>query len=179
MDFIELCHTRESCRNFQKRPLEREKSLLCLEAARLGPSACNSQPWRLILVDEAEQLSQVVQAVYGDGFNSFAAAAPAFIPIVEDKQPLKVKVGAAIARQDYTSIDIGIAAQNICLAAASQGLGTCIMGMFRQKQLQKVFNIPAARKVRLVIALGYSADEKPRQKERRSFEKMAGINEYP
>ena len=55
-----LAQGRQSCRNFDPaRPVEREKLTACLEAARLSPAACNSQPWRYIAVDEPERLPQL------------------------------------------------------------------------------------------------------------------------
>lgn len=46
MDFLEIAKSRQSCRAYDRsRPVEREKLLACLEAARLAPSACNAQPY--------------------------------------------------------------------------------------------------------------------------------------
>ena len=45
MDYFELIRSRESCRNFSSQPVEKEKLVACIEAARIAPSACNSQPW--------------------------------------------------------------------------------------------------------------------------------------
>ena len=50
--FLELARKRRSIRKYQDRPVEREKLKLCLEAARLSPSACNSQPYKFIVVDD-------------------------------------------------------------------------------------------------------------------------------
>ena len=45
--YFDLIAARQSCRRFDPaRPAEREKLVRCVEAARLAPSACNSQPWR-------------------------------------------------------------------------------------------------------------------------------------
>ena len=52
MTLLDLIKHRKSVRNFSDRPVEREKILMCLEAARLAPSACNSQPWKFIAVDD-------------------------------------------------------------------------------------------------------------------------------
>ena len=54
MAFLELVKHRKSVRAFLNRPVEREKILACLEAARLAPSACNSQPWKFIVVDDPQ-----------------------------------------------------------------------------------------------------------------------------
>ncbi|RKY55058.1 MAG: NAD(P)H nitroreductase, partial [Candidatus Neomarinimicrobiota bacterium] len=51
MDFIELVKKRRSTRKYSTKPISREIIDKCLEAARLAPSACNSQPWYFIVVD--------------------------------------------------------------------------------------------------------------------------------
>ena len=46
MDYLEIARARQSCRAYDAtRPVEEEKLLTCLEAARLAPSACNAQPY--------------------------------------------------------------------------------------------------------------------------------------
>lgn len=47
MDFYTLVQRRESCRQYEDRPVEPEKIDQMLACARLAPSACNSQPWPL------------------------------------------------------------------------------------------------------------------------------------
>ena len=71
-DFFELAQKRESCRKYAKRPVEREKIVACLEAARLAPSACNSQPWHYFVADDSVLTSQIAGSVQGFGMNRFA-----------------------------------------------------------------------------------------------------------
>ena len=52
MVLLDLVKQRRSIRNYLDKPVEREKIIACLEAARLAPSACNSQPWKFIVVDD-------------------------------------------------------------------------------------------------------------------------------
>lgn len=57
MNFLELVKNRYSVRSYQPRDVEPEKLAYLLECARLAPSACNRQPWRLMVVrDAARQL---------------------------------------------------------------------------------------------------------------------------
>ena len=52
MAFLELVRKRRSTRKYSAEPVPREALDRCNEAARLAPSACNSQPWYFILVDD-------------------------------------------------------------------------------------------------------------------------------
>lgn len=50
MDFIELCKQRESCRSYTDEQVSDEALRTIVEAGRLAPSACNSQPWKFYVV---------------------------------------------------------------------------------------------------------------------------------
>ena len=52
MEVLQAIQTRRSVRKYLDKPVEREKINECLEAARLAPSACNSQPWHYIIIDD-------------------------------------------------------------------------------------------------------------------------------
>jgi len=54
MKFNELIITRQSDRKYISKPVSREIINKCIEAARLAPSASNSQPWTFVVVDDSE-----------------------------------------------------------------------------------------------------------------------------
>ena len=63
MNFLELVRRRQSTRKYQPgRRIPREILERCLEAARLAPSACNSQPWSFVVVDDPEQVRALAAA---------------------------------------------------------------------------------------------------------------------
>ena len=62
MDFSELVQKRQSDRKYAPRPVAREHILKCLEAARMAPSACNSQPWKFVVVEEPSLLKEMSDA---------------------------------------------------------------------------------------------------------------------
>ncbi|MBE6236338.1 MAG: hypothetical protein E7112_08930 [Bacteroidales bacterium] len=62
MDFERLILTRQSDRKYASDPVDREDILKCLEAARMSPSACNSQPWKFIVVDDKAKLAEMADA---------------------------------------------------------------------------------------------------------------------
>jgi|GEM_PF-6830619 len=67
MNFEELQMKRESCRVYADRPVTREQLVHLVDVARFAPSACNSQPWHFILVDEPESREKVVEAFDDNG----------------------------------------------------------------------------------------------------------------
>lgn len=180
MDFFNLIKKRESIRNYLNKSVEREKIIKIIEAARLAPSACNAQPWKFVVVDEKKGTEELSKKLYDPmvGLNKFALTAPTFIVIVGEKRNITSKIGELIKRKDYTSIDIGIASEHICLAATELGLGTCMMGWFKEKEIKKLLNIPISKEVHLVISLGYYDDKEPRNKVRKAIDDIISFNEY-
>ena len=154
MSFLKIAQERQSCRKYDEmRQVEKEKLLAILEAARLAPSACNGQPYHLT-VCTGEKAKAVAQATMGMGMNKFAAQAPVLIVISEEPYVKTAAFGARIKKNDYRSIDIGIAAAYLTAEAHSQGLATCILGWFDDNEIREICGLE--KSVRLVITLGYA-----------------------
>lgn len=180
MSFFELVNKRESVRGYLDKDVEREKMIKVVEAARMAPSACNAQPWKFVLVDDKNKVEEIANNLYSPliGINKFALTSPAFIIVVGEKRNFTSKMGELIKKKDYTSIDIGIASEHLCLAATELGLGTCMMGWFKEKNIKKVLNIPSNKDIHLVISLGYYDNKESRKKVRKSMDEISSFNEY-
>ncbi len=176
MDLSELIRKRQSDRKYETRLVSRELVTKCLEAARLAPSACNSQPWRFVVVDDPQLLSQMGAAAAGMGMNGFARAVPVIVAVVLEKMNLTARIGSVIKDKEYSLLDVGIAVEHFCLQATELGLGTCIMGWFDEKRVKKLLGIRGKR-VPLLVSLGYPAGE-TRKKVRKPLEDMSGWNRY-
>ncbi|WP_315067087.1 nitroreductase family protein [uncultured Clostridium sp.] len=172
-EFFELINKRQSCRKYLDKSVEKEKLIKCIEAARIAPSACNSQPWHFTVVNNKELAAKVALCLQDKIMNKFTSECSAFIVVVEESGNLTSRAGALIKQQDYRSVDIGIAAEHICLAAAAQELGTCILGWFNEKELKKLLNISKLKRVKLVIAIGYPKDDNIRNKVRKNINEIS------
>lgn len=84
--FSELIKRRQSTRAYIDKPVEREKILQCIEAARLAPSAYNQQPWNFVVVDDPQLKEQVAESTASLGMNKFAFQAPVLVVVVLDKE---------------------------------------------------------------------------------------------
>lgn len=180
MNFFDLINKRESVRGYLDEKVEEEKIIKIIEAARVSPSACNSQPWKFIVVDNKDLLGKVAGNLYNPiiGINKFALTAPLFIVIVGEKRNLTSKMGELIKKKDYTSIDIGIASEHICLAATELGLGTCMIGWFNEKNIKKLLYIPENKEIHLVISVGYHDNKYTRKKVRKNIDEIYSFNKY-
>ena len=177
MEFQELILKRQSDRKYLPTPVEEEKILMCIDAARLSPSACNAQPWTFVVVEDDSLRLEVEKAASGMGMNNFAVQAPVIIAIVLEKPNFTSKIGSVIKDKEYPLIDIGIAANQFCLQATELGLGTCILGWFDEKKIKKLLNVPSSKRIPILITLGYS-DARLRGKTRKPIDKMYKQNKY-
>jgi nitroreductase len=151
MDVFEAISTRRSVREYSSRAIPAEVMERMCQALRYAPSACNFQPWRFILVTEAELRRQVAQAANGQ---TWMAEAPVTV------------VGCGLPEQAYkhmggygnsAEIDVTIALDHLTLAAVAEGLGTCWIGAFDEKQVKRLLEIPRQVKVAAMTPLGYPA----------------------
>lgn len=170
MSFFELINTRQSCRAYDaSRVVEEEKLQKVLEAAQLAPSACNGQPYHFT-VCRGEKAKAVAKATQGMGMNKFASQAPVLIVVSEEDYVKSAAVGAKLKSNDYRSMDIGIAVAYLTAAATELGLSTCILGWLDDDKLRSLCSLK--HPARLVITLGYAADEKLRTKKRKELTEL-------
>ena len=178
MDFLRLVMSRQSDRAYDKEhSVEPEKLERILEAARLAPSACNAQPWKFVVVTDRELSRKVGKAAAGLGMNKFAKDAPVHILIVEESANITSLLGGKVKDKHFPLIDVGIAASHIVLAAECEGLGSCILGWFDEKEIKQLTGIPASKRLLLDIIVGYPLKEK-RKKIRKVKEKVISYNGY-
>ncbi len=181
MRFTELILKRQSDRRYVDRPVSREIINECLEAARLAPSASNSQPWSFVVIDDKQLKNKVAEKTYGPlkTFNNFVPQAPVIVAIVMEKPKLITEAGGRIKKKEFPLIDIGIAAEHFCLAAAERGLGSCMIGWFDEKSVKSLLGVPKNRNIPLLITLGYAPEDyRTRKKIRKNFDDIVGYNRY-
>ena len=180
MSFLDLANKRYSVRNYKNTPVAQEKINRCIEAARLAPSACNSQPWKFVIVDDLELAKELAGAAFEGimNFNNFAFKAPVLILIVSERQKASAKFGSIVKRKNFSLMDIGIAAEHFCLQATEEGLGTCMLGWFNEKKVKKILSIPKLKRVELIISVGFSADDNIPHKKRKSVDEILSYNKY-
>lgn len=182
MDFMTMLQKRESCRSYTDQAVERRQLIQIVEAGRLSPSGCNSQPWKFVVIDESEAKEKLMDALVVDGLTGcpWRKQVPAFILICEEKaKVLKSVVKVYGTTQRFAQGDIGMATMNMCYEAMEQGLSTCILGMFDQKKLEESLEIPSDVTVRMILAVGYSAEpEGPRPKVRKQIDEVCSFNKW-
>ena len=170
---IDAIMARRSIRHYTDTPVEREKLQKIAECGINAPNAMNKQDWEVRIVDSKEYFDAVTELMKKDmpffvnaddpkfrnGFRNATAAIFIACP-AEDPDGMYLQ-------------NVGLMSENICLAAQSLGLGTCVMGgpaMFLNnneaaKQYLDKLELSEGYKLRIVIAVGYP-DEAPEAKPR-------------
>ena len=174
MNFLELVQKRQSTRTYLSRPVDREKIDRCIDAARLAPSACNSQPWSFVIVDDPEKKQELAENAFSGIYSIVSAAkqAPVIIAVVTEKATYAARLGSFLKGTAYSLIDIGIAGEHLVLQAAEEGLGTCWIGWFNEKKVKKTLGLPRSSHVDILITMGYPADPAIRDKNRKTLEEI-------
>jgi nitroreductase len=179
-ELLDLIKRRQSQRSYTNRPIEKEKLLHCIEAARLAPSANNSQPWKFIIVDDPV-LKNAVAELAGTKMiqiNQFAIQAPVLVAVVREKTNLTTVIGRALKDKNYPLIDIGITTAQFCLQATAEGLSTCILGWFDEKKIKELLHIPKDLRLELIILVGYPPANDIRKKKRKETSQILSYNGY-
>ena len=176
MNFFEIANARQSCRSYdEERAVEQEKLEAVLEAARLAPSACNGQPYKLT-VCRGQAAKDVAMSCRGMGLNKFAVQAPICIVVSEMPYVKSAAMGAKVKNNDYRSIDIGIVTAYLTAEASAQGLSTCILGWLDDSKIRSICDLE--HPVRLVITLGYAKEgDALRKKVRKDMDTLVSWKE--
>ena len=173
-DTMKTILNRRSIRRYQEKDIPNEVLDNLLEAARWAPSWANTQAWEFVVVRD-RSIKEKIQATVNNRNPSYLALVNAPVLLVvcgqlkksgyyNDQYPTKFG-------SDWFMYDLGLATQNLCLAAHDSGLGTVIVGLFDHDRVGEVIKLPANHEVLVLIPLGYPDQnpKPPKRKERDEF----------
>ena len=161
MSLLEVIFKRRSIRRYKRQPIPDDVLKNILEAGRLAPSANNLQPWHFIVVTDQKLKEGLISGIW----NRFIKDAPVVI------------VGCGDKRSKWSTVDVAIALENMVIAAAAQGVGSCWIGDFDEGKVKSLLNIPNHLKVVAMITLGYP-DEEPEMPSKKRLEEIVHYNGF-
>lgn len=150
MDYLDLARRRYSVRRYTDQPVEEEKLAAILEAGRVAPTGHNSQPQRILVVQSAAGLEKI-----GKATKNFGAPVYLVVCVNADEAWTRPVDGKNIAETDAAIIT-----DQMMMAAADLGLGTCWQCHFKPEILRTEFAIPAELTPVNLLAVGYADTEK-------------------
>lgn len=178
LQFMNLAEQRKSIRRYLDTPVERENILTCIKAAQIAPSAENTQPWRFLILDDANIRKQFAEEVFSGIYSvsKFAAHAPVMIVILARLNVFTHKLGKQVQDINFHLLDIGIAGEHLVLQAEELGLGTCWVGWFNVKKARKFLRVPKKYKIIALMPMGYYAKKPSRARKRKALEQIVWFN---
>lgn len=164
----EAVRSLRTVRRFRNDPVTSEHLHAILEAGRWTGSSKNRQSWALVVITDRDRLDRLAEC--GD-FTTPMRNAPLVI--------------APIRLPDGYDWDMGRLSQNIMLAAAALGVGSCPITLHREGDAREVLGVPPDHGCRFVIALGYPDDESEKQgrqrfglRGRRSLDELVRLERF-
>lgn len=153
--------TRTSIRDYEARPVEKEKIEKMLRAAMAAPTAMNKQPWHFVVVDQRNVLDALA------GTNPYAKMlkkAPLAIVVCGNTDKM-IEGGG----RDFWIQDASAATENLLLAAHAMGLGAVWTGAYPSEErcisISKVLSLSDNLIPLNMIVVGYPAEQpQPKQK---------------
>jgi nitroreductase len=145
--------SRRSIRRFHQQHISLETVKKCVNAARLAPSAANLQPLEYCVVTDKELCTKLFEALHWAAYLQ-----PPWTPKENERPTAYIVVLVKDTKNPYYERDVGLATENIILAAEGEGLGSCILCNIERTRIQEICNIPLAFAIDSVIALGHKAE---------------------
>lgn len=143
MDAYLAIASRREVRDYDQRPIAPQVQRRILEAGRVAGSARNRQPWRFVATEDRERLGALAETVF-EPANLRGCA-------------LAIAVALPAGAKATASFDAGRAAQNILLAAWSEGVGSCPNGMTDRERTAALLELEEGLAPAILISLGYPA----------------------
>lgn len=150
MTFMELAKARYSVRVYKDKAIEADKLAMIIEAGMIAPTAKNSQPQKIYVVQDPEKLEALTDVT------RFTYGAPCVMVFAYDNAKacrLGMRPGYNFGEMDTTIVQT-----HMMLQAAELGLGTCWVGAF-EPRVEEVLGIEDDITVVALMPLGYPADE--------------------
>ena len=171
MSVLKVIRERRSVRRYRADPIPEDVLHRVLEAARFSPSGKNLQPWKFVLVQDESLKRSLVDACLGQ---KFIAEAPVVVVACGFPDRCYSRMGNYMKSW---AVDVAIALEHIVLQAHEEGLGTCWIGAFEEKDVKSLLNVPEGVKVVALTPLGYP-DESPKAKGRKLIDEIVSYDSY-
>lgn len=182
MNTIDLINRHRSIRKFKDLPIEKEKMDRILECGMRAPNTGNMQIYSIIVTEQRDNIEALSKLHFGQG-----ATAAAFLTICVDVNRYHHWCRLRGCDEPYDNflwlmsgtVDATLAAQNICIAAESEGLGLCYLGtvMYNTQAIAKLLELPKGVVPVVTLCMGYPAEE-PALSERLPLEGVVHQEKY-
>jgi nitroreductase len=154
-DLQSLIEKNRSYRRFEfSRKISEDVLVALVDTARISQSAANLQPLSYLTIGHEEMVAKVHRHMRWAGY------LPNWNGPVNEERPVAyiIVLGNTEIKQTYREVDAGLAMQNMCICAASEGIGSCIIGNLDKKPLVELLEIPEQYEIIYAVAFGYPVE---------------------
>jgi nitroreductase len=159
-ELMEVIRSRRSVRAYENREVAPEHLATVLEAVKWAPSWANTQCWEIVVVRDPAVRQQLQAALPPKGNPALNAIvqAPVVLALCAQLKRSGFYRGEVTTKfGDWFMFDLGLACQNLCLAAHALGLGTVVVGLFDHARAATALNVPQGYELVALIPLGHPA----------------------
>lgn len=174
MTTIELLLNHRSIRRFKSQPIEKDKMERILQCGMRASNTGNMQIYSFILTQNPDNVAKLSKLHFGQG-----STAPAFLTVCVDVNRYHHWCRLRGCDEPYDNflwlmsgtVDASLAAQNVCIAAESEGIGFCYLGtvLYNTQAIADLLQLPKGVVPVVTLCMGYP-DENPAQSERLPLE---------
>ena len=162
---LELLTARASCRSFAQRPVPEDLLRQVLEAGVHAPTAGNLQPYSIIKIENLQTRQRLADLCGGQRFIAEAPLGLLFcIDWHRTQRWTQFEIAPYTAASSFRCFwlafqDTIVAAQSICTAADSVGLGSVYVGMVIEcfSELSEMLSLPDGVLPVVLLSVGYPA----------------------
>lgn len=155
MDFADILRARYSVRSYRPEPVDEAALGRILDAAVAAPTACNRQPFRVIVLRTAGREAELAR-IYA---RPFFVQAPVVLAVVAVHDEAWKRNRSD--NKDHSDVDAAIVTDHIVLAATNEGLGTCWVCAFDPAAAREVLGLPEGVEPIAFTPIGHAADDRP------------------
>lgn len=152
-EILKAIDGRRARRALSDRPIDRETAKILLHAAHLAPSCFNSQPWRLIVVDDPDTLDAIKGAM--PTANDWTKPAP-LVVAVASRRDLDCTLSDG---RDYFLFGCGMAVGNLMIQATDFGLIAHPIAGFKPKRVKEILGIPEAYTLITLVIVAHRSED--------------------
>jgi nitroreductase len=167
MEFFDVIRSRKSVRIFTSREIESDIITPLLKAIQTAPTAGNLQAYQIYLVESPDKIKALGKAAYDQTCVSGAKAVLVFCT----DAPRSTGTYGDRGRDLYCIQDTTIAATIAHLAAVALGLGSVMVGAFKDAEVSQIIGAPVQQNPILMLPMGYP-NEEPAPTSRRSLDDL-------
>lgn len=182
MNTTDFLKNHRSIRRYKSTPIPQNLIDNLIEAGARASNTGNMQLYSVIVTRDRQNIEKLSNLHYGQG-----STATLFLTICADVNRYHHWCRLRGCDEPYgnllwmlsATVDASLFAQNICVAAESEGLGFCYLGtvMYNTSKIAALLDIPKGVVPVITLSMGYP-DENPEQSERLPLEGIVHQEKY-